>query len=281
MELNNKNAVRTVTLAALLAAGGTFASCTTMARGLGSMTANKYAKARHGTVWIVPPPQLDPPSPADKSVYISFRNISDADIDLTDLLREAATSEGWTIVTDPQQANYRLRASTRFFGEVEPETGGSNVGNKMGIISGAAVGVGTGVLVANATDSSGWGWAAGAAAGGIAAMGMSNASQVREWAMITDFVLEEYSADPIEFEMQSSSSTSGSSGAGTGNSRMNEDSSNRNNNSRGTSMTQTSNYYPHGVRLSAWANQMNMKEDEAMPHIRERTRKVVLQMLPR
>jgi hypothetical protein len=34
------------------------------------------------------------------------------------------------------------------------------------------------------------------------------------------------------------------------------------------------------VRLSAWANQMNMKQEEAMPLIRERTQKVVTQMLP-
>lgn len=255
-------------------------SCTSVARGLGSITANKYAKPRHGTTWIVPPPQLDPPSPQDKTVYISFRNISDADIDLTQTLKDAASAQGWTLVNDPQQAKYRLRASMRFFGEVEPETGGFNAGSKMGVIAGAAVGIGTGMLIADATDSSGWGYAGGAAAGGLAGAGLSNASKVREWAMITDFVLEEFSQQPLEFELQSSTGTSGTSGAGTGNSRMSDTSANTTTNTRGTSMTQTSNYYPHGVRLSAWANQMNMSEEEAMPHIIERTTKVVQQMLP-
>ncbi|MEL7482979.1 MAG: hypothetical protein AAFN41_01370, partial [Planctomycetota bacterium] len=52
--------------AAVLSSG-----CTAVSRGMGKITANKYADARSGTVWVVPPPQLEPPAPDDKSVYIS------------------------------------------------------------------------------------------------------------------------------------------------------------------------------------------------------------------
>lgn len=254
--------------------------CTTMARGVGKITANKYASAQHGTVWVVPPPQLEPPAPGDKTVYISYQNISDADVDLTDLLRNAAQAQGWQLVSNPQEATYRLRARTRFFGEVEPETGGEKIARTMGWVSGAAVGIGTGVLVADATDSWGYGAAAGTAAGGLVGLGMSNASKVREWAMITDFVLEERKDQPIEFQLLAESDSAGTTTAGVGSSRMGDGGGTSSSSSSTATTTRTSNYFPHGVRLSAWANQMNMKEGEAMPHIRERVEKVVKQMLP-
>lgn len=255
--------------------------CTTVSRGLGKITANKYAEARSGTVWTVPPPQLEPPAPEARTVYISFSNISDAsDINLTPELRQAATDQGWTIVSDPTEATYRLRARLRFFGEVEPESGGRNIANKMGWITGAATGIGTGALVADATDSWAYGAAAGAGAGGLAGIGIANASTPREWAAIIDFVLEEYSETAVEFEKFTDSSSAGNTGGGTGNDRMSDSGNTRTGNSSNASITTTSNYFPHGVRLSAWANQMNMKEAEALPLIEERITKVVMQMLP-
>ncbi|MFI4882642.1 MAG: complement resistance protein TraT [Phycisphaerales bacterium JB064] len=276
--------LRKTALAAALIGGillaSTLTGCTAAARGMGRITANKYASAQSGTVWVVPPPQLEPPAPENKKVYVSFQNISDADVDLTQLLRDAATSQGWQLVSNPQEATYRLRARTRFFGEVEPETGGADTARAMGWISGAAVGLGTYALVENATDSWAAGAGAGAAAGGLVGLGMTNASKVREWAMITDFVLEEYSPEPIEFELLADSDTSGSTTAGVGSSRMGEGGATSQRTGSTATMTRTSNYFPHGVRLSAWANQMNMKEDEAMPLIRERVERIVQQMLP-
>jgi len=272
---------KTVIIFALIIAFGFSAGCTGVSRGIGKVTANKYAEPRSGTVWAVPPPQLEPPHPDDKNVYISFRNISDAQsVDLTDELRNAAREQGWTIVSNPQEATYRLRASLRFFGEVKPESGGAHIARSMGVISGAAVGVGTGALVANATDS----WAAGAAtgigAGGLVGAGIANASKPREWAMIIDFVLEEYNEQPIEYQMMRDTGATTRDSAGTGNTRMAAGGGTRGSNTSSGRMTKSSNYFPHGVRLSAWANQMNMKQEEAMPYLRERTEKVVTQMLP-
>ncbi|MCA9274141.1 MAG: hypothetical protein KDA31_13980 [Phycisphaerales bacterium] len=255
--------------------------CTTVSRGLGKITANKYAKPRSGTVWTVAPPQLEPPAPDKKTVYISFRNISDAsEINLTQELRQAATDQGWTVVNDPTNATYRLRASLRFFGEVEPESGGKDIANKMGWISGAATGVGTGVLVANATNSWGYGAAAGAGTGGLVGIGIANASTPREWAAIIDFVLEEHSDTPVEFEKFTDNSSNANTGAGVGNDRMSDAGGTRTGNSSNATITTTSDYFPHGVRLSAWANQMNMSEEEALPHIQDRISRVVTQMLP-
>ncbi len=272
---------RLLTVIALGAFVAVTTGCTTVSRGLGSITANKYAKPRSGTVWTVPPPQLEPPAPDKRTVYISFSNISDAsDINLTGQLRQAAVDQGWTVVTDPTQATYRLRSRLRFFGEVEPESGGRNIANKMGWIAGAATGIGTGALVADATDSWAYGAAAGAGAGGLAGIGIANASTPREWAAIIDFVLEEYSATEVEFEKFTDSSTAGNTGGGAGNSRMSDSGSSNTGNSSSASITTKSNYFPHGIRLSSWANQMNMSEEEALPLIEERIGKVVTQMLP-
>ncbi|MEQ8317476.1 MAG: complement resistance protein TraT [Phycisphaerales bacterium] len=267
------------TIAGLLAISAT-SGCTASARLLGKATANKYANPQSGTVWVVPPPQLEPPAPEDKTVYVSYQNISDADVDLTQLLRDAASAQGWQLVANPQEATYRLRARTRFFGEVEPESGGASAARAMGWISGAAVGVGTYALVESATDSWAAGAASGAAAGGLVGLGISNASKVREWALITDFVLEEYSPNPIEFELLADSDSSGTTTAGVGSGRAADGGATSQRTGSTATMTRTSNYFPHGVRLSAWANQMNMRENEAMPLIRNRVENVVKQMLP-
>ncbi len=255
---------------------GLVSSCTTVSRGIGNLMDNKYAKPRSGSVWVVAPPQLEPPAGNDRTVYISYRNISDADIDLLQEMRSAAQQQGWTIVNDPSQAKYRLRASLRFFGEVEPESGGAAKAAGMGLIAGAAVGVGTYKL----TGSGAGGAVAGIAAGGLVAAGLANGSKPREWALIVDIVLEEYTSKAVEFTLSTGSSSGMVSGAGAGNNRMGVGGGESSGNTTDASMTKRSNYYPHGIRLSVWSNQMNMKEEESLPHILKRTKKVITQLLP-
>ena len=267
----------TLALVALLVAA---TGCTAVARKLGSLTDNKYAEPRSGSVWVVAPPQLEPPAADKRVVYISYRNISDADIDLTDTIKQAAVQQGWRLTTDPQKATYRLRSSLRFFGEVEPESGGAGVGRSMGTVAGAAVGIGTGVAVANLTDSGWAGAAAGIGAGGLVAEGISNASRPREWALILDVVLEELGNKPVTFQMATAkqSGTLDVSGASSG--QTSSAGGEVSVNTTGGTTTKTSRYFPHGIRLSVWANQMNMQEEEALPHIYKRAERVVKQMLP-
>lgn len=255
--------------------------CTTVSRQLGSLTANKYAEPRSGTVWVVPPPQLEPPRPNERTVYISYRNISDATLDIGSLLRNAAKEQGWEVVNDPGRAHYRLRASTRYFGEVKPESGGASVGEGMGAIAGAATGLGVGVATARATDSGLAGAAAGIGAGGLVGIGISNASKPREWALIMDVVLEERQDQAIEVEVSTGSEATSATVSGAGNSRTAAGGATTQSNTSAATTTKTTNYFPHGIRLSVWANQMNMQKEEAMPLIQERTEKVVTKMLPR
>lgn len=263
-------------LVVIVAVASLIAGCTGISRGLGKLTDNKYAEARSGSIWVVAPPQLEPPPPADKNVYISYRNISDADIELGEQIKEAAREQGWKIVNDPTQAKYRLRASLRFFGEVAPDSGGATKALAMGLIAGAAVGVGTAHLVNSTTG----GVIVGGAAASLLSAGMANGSKPREWALIIDFVLEEYNKKPVEFTLATGDASSVSSGADVANARTAIGGGSTSGNSKNASMTQQSNYFPHGVRLSVWANQMNMNEEESLPHILKRTKNVITKLLP-
>lgn len=256
---------RYVVVSALLLAG-TMGSCTSVSRGLGSLTANKFAEPRHGSVWVVPVPDLEPRTDENKTVFIDFKNQSDAqDFDLRDILKNAAQAEGWTVVSSPDKANIRLRARTRFFGEVDPESGGAGKATAMGWIAGAAVGGATYLAVEAATDSWVGGATAGVAAGGLAGIGISGASTPREWALITDFLVEEYHPEGVEFELQSSTSATGGTAAGVNGPRSTDSGGTKGVDTKGATIKQKSNYFPHGARLSVWANQMNMSEEEAKP----------------
>jgi hypothetical protein len=258
----------------------TLIGCTAVSRSMGELTDNKYATARSGSVWIVPPPQLEPPSLEQKTAYISFRNISDADIDLTDTIRQAAIAQGWRLTNNPTEATYRLRSSLRFFGEVEPESGGAGVGQSLGVITGAAVGIGVGMGVANMSNSNLAGAAVGIGVGALIGAGLTNASRPREWALIVDVVLEEKADKPVTFELNTGKSSGMGDAAGTHNSRMASGGTTNSSNTSKATSTKTSEYFPHGIRLSIWANQMNMKEEEALPEIMKRSERVMTQMLP-
>jgi hypothetical protein len=274
---------RSLTLGLALLACSTAAltsSCTSVARGLGGITANKYASARSGVHWPVEPPQLEPLAPDQKIAYISCRDITGTGLNLEPLIREAATAQGWQITNDPTEALIRLRGQVRFFDEVEPESGGLSQAAGMGLIVGASTALATGVAVADMTDNGFAGAAAGGVAGGLVGMGISNASKPREYALILDFVLEERLAEPATFTVASASNADQSSSSGAASSRANNSGSTGRSTSTAASVQKTSDYFPHPVRLSVWANQMNMKEDEAQPLIIAETEKVVQFLLP-
>lgn len=267
-------------IVSIIAASVIMASgCTSVSRGLGKITANKYSEARSGTNWIIAPPQLDPPGLDERTVYISFRNLSDADLDLTPQLRAGASAQGWNITNDPNAAEFRLRGDLRFFGEVEPESGGLGAAAGMGIISGAAGGLAAYAIADEIMSNSAAG-IVGGVGGGLMGLGMANASKPREWAMILDFVLEEKSDEPVEFVVATDASSIRSDVSGASNSRMASGGNEQRGNSSYAETTKTSDYFPHGIRLSAWTNQMNMSEVEAMPELIYRVENVVGRILP-
>jgi hypothetical protein len=235
------------------------------------MTSSKYAQPRSGTHWAVASPELEPPALADKTLYVSFRNVSDGDIDLREIMERSARDQGWTLLRDPNAAKFRLRATLRSYGEVAPESAGRQAAGTMGWIGGAAVGAGSGAVVSTFTGGRSAGVAAGIGVGMVATslmqVGLSNGSTPREWAMIVDFVLEEFVGKPVEFDLTTDQDSVRDGRSAIANTSY-------------ATATRVSHYYPHGMRLSVWANQMNMQSDEALPHILEKAEKVMGQMLP-
>lgn len=280
MRESTRKTMMALTLAGLVATAGTLTGCTAVGRGVGKLTANKYANARSGLHWPVLPPQLEPPRHENKTVYISYVDMSGGDFDMRGIMEAAARSQGWTIVPNPDEATYRLRARTRFFDEVDPESGGLRQASAMGWISGAAVGATTYGLVSRATDNWAVGAGAGAAAGGLVGVGMANAMTPREWAMITDMVLEERKDEPVTFDLLSSDSSQAQSGGGASGPRTIDTGGTATSGERTATSKSTSNYFPHGVRLAVWANQMNMKKEEALPLIRLEAEKAMRNLLP-
>lgn len=280
MRESTRKTVMALTLAGLVTTAGTLTACTAASRGLGKLTANKYASARGGLHWPVLPPQLEPPRAESKTVYISYVDMSGGDFDMRKIMENAASAQGWQIVANPDEATYRLRARTRFFDEVDPESGGLRQAAAMGWIAGAAVGATTYGLVSSATDNWAVGVGAGAAAGGLVGLGMANASKPREWAMITDMVLEERQDEPVTFDLLTSDSSQATSGGGATGPRTSDTGSTTSTGGRTATAKSTSNYFPHGVRLAVWANQMNMSKEEALPLIQSNAEKALKNLLP-
>ncbi len=263
-------------------------------RAMGGLMGSKDAQVRSGTVWNVPAPEIPPPAPEKRTAYVSVRNISDADtIELRDEVREAIQAAGYTLVADPTQANFRLRATIRYFGENEAADEGRALANRLGSVGGAATGVAAGVGTAhlaraagaNRSLTTGVGIGAGLATASLASTAMSNRMKVREWNLIVDLVLEEKLDKPIKFTVASDRSVTSRAhtGAHTGRAGVDGQTTGGSAHDRtrtSAAMERESDYFPHGVRLTAWARQIGMREHEALPVLKTRIRNVLPRIMP-
>ncbi len=263
-------------------------------RSVGGLLGSKDAEARSGTVWNVPAPDIPPPAPAKRTAYVSVRNMSDAEqIDIRADVQAAVRESGYTLVDDPTKAQYRLRATIRYFGENEAADEGRGMANRMGVIGGAATGVAAGVggahlarsAGANRTVTTGVGIGGGALVGSMAGMAIANRMKAREWNLIVDLLLEERLDKPITFTVASDRGvrSDAHSSAYTGRSGVEGQVTGGGARDRTTTtgqMERTSDFFPHGMRLTAWARQIGMKENEAVPILQNRLRNVLPRVMP-
>jgi len=262
-------------------------------RSVGGVAGSRDAAARSGTVWNVPAPELPPLRPEQKTAYVTVRNISDADINVRQEIRAAVRDAGFRLVEDPEEAHIRLRATVRYFGENENADEGRGLANSLGAVGGAAIGVGTGAAVtgvmrrtmnANRQYGYGTGIAAGAVVGTLAVQGISNRMRAREWNLIVDLLLEERTEEPITFTVARDSAVGSTAGTGVATGRGGVESQLTGGGATDTTTTagameRTSNYFPHGMRLTVWARQIGMREDEAMPLMQRRLENVLANVL--
>ena len=260
--------------------------CTVVGRGLGSVTASKYAKPEAGITWNVPAPELDPSVSGDRTVFLSVRNISSApDIDIRDQMKAGVRELGYRLVNNPDQATYRLRVSIRYFGENELADGGARQAALLGGITGAAAGVGTGVAIHRMTKSRWGAGVGGGLTGAVVGIAMKNATTPREWDLIADVILEEKLPAPIEIQVSTGQNRHSSTGMVAG---MTHDRTQAQGVaggqvrriSSGATVTKRTRYFPHGVRVTGWARQIGMTADEAMPLILSKLGSAPANLLP-
>jgi hypothetical protein len=286
----NKGLARTsyVILACALAwaSVGSLAGCATVGRGMGGALGNKYAAPDAGITWNLPAPDLEPPSESKKTVYLTIRNISDAEgFDIKGPLQQGIQNQGYRIASDPEKANYRLKVSVRYFGENEAADGGHAQANLLGAVSGAAVGVGTGAAIHAATGNTLGAVAGGGLVGAGVGIAMANASTPREWDLIADVLLEERLPKAVEVETVSDQQAASATGsvAVTGHDRT-QGQFVGGGASSGTRSTMTvkrkTNYMPYGIRVTGWAREIAMTREEATPLIQAKLASAPAGLLP-
>ena len=106
---------------------------------------------------------LDPVSSAQKTVYVSVKNTSDEEIDISPQLKTALSSHGYKVINNPNSAHYLLQANVLKVGKMSVAASQSALGGGYGsAIAGAVAGTAAGSLTASST-----GMIAGGLAGGV------------------------------------------------------------------------------------------------------------------
>lgn len=213
---------------------------------------------------------LDPVPPDQRTIYVSARNTSDhPEVDLRSPLIQAIAQRGYTVVQDPNQAHYMLRVNVLHAGPVDPQSKGELLGAKYGepLLAGAAA-AGIANLAGGdrtATAATGLGVAAGTFL-------LNQAFKTVTYAVAVDIQLSERPLSGAKVKqttstaaVQANGSTSraktsqvptgsGYSGTGTLNARV-----------KTQEVDEESDFKQYQLREVAYADQMNMKFEQAAP----------------
>ena len=208
---------------------------------------------------------LDPVSERARTVYVGARNTSDhPELDLRQPLARAMTARGYRVVTDPDAAHYMLRVNVLQAGPIDPK-------NKMGVLSakyGEPLLAGAGA--AALTGALGGDTPAGAGIGLGIALGSYLANQLIEDVTYSVIVDVQLSERPLKGgKVRQTTTASSSSGQGTYDRRDTSGpeatATTQNARSRSQSVEEDSDFKHYQTRAIAYADQMNLKFEEAAP----------------
>ncbi|KTD66461.1 Lipoprotein YlpA precursor [Legionella santicrucis] len=130
---------------------------------------------------------LDPVSNNQKTVYVSVKNTSDEELNITPQLKTTLSSHGYKIVNNPNSAYYLLQANVLKIGKMSVAASQSALDGGYGsAIAGAVAGTAAGSFTNSST-----GMIAGGLAGGV--IGLASDSLVKDvnYTMITDVQISE------------------------------------------------------------------------------------------
>lgn len=130
---------------------------------------------------------LDPVSSDQKTVYVSVKNTSDEEIDISPQLKTALSSHGYKVINNPNSAHYLLQANVLKVGKMSVAASQSALGGGYGsAIAGAVAGTAAGSLTASST-----GMIAGGLAGGVIGLAADSLVKDVNYTMITDVQISE------------------------------------------------------------------------------------------
>ena len=130
---------------------------------------------------------LDPVSKDKKTIFVSVKNTSDEELDITPQLKTALNAHGYKVVNNPSSAHYLLQANVLKVGKMSLAASQTALGGGYGsAIAGAVAGTAAGSFT-----NSGAGMIAGGLAGGVIGLAADSLVKDVNYTMITDVQISE------------------------------------------------------------------------------------------
>lgn len=186
---------------------------------------------------------LDPVADEKRTVYVQVRNTSDKPgLSLEPAIVAAVTGKGYRVVRDPDQANFLLQANVLQVGESDQREAENTLGRGFGA---AAVGG----VIGNQIGGGG-GQKAATVAGAL--IGLAADAMIKDvhYSIITDIQISERAKKGVVVrESQSATLKQGNSGV------------------KQVSSSEETDWKRYQTRIMSYANQVNMKWEEAEPEL--------------
>ena len=130
---------------------------------------------------------LDPVSSSEKTVHVSIRNTSGKDLDISQQLRMALLSHGYSVVRNPESAHYLLQANIVNLDKMSVVASQRALGGGYGsAISGGVAGAGLAALAGNTEAIIG-----GGVAGGLVGLAADSLVKDVNYTLVTDVQISE------------------------------------------------------------------------------------------
>jgi len=197
---------------------------------------------------------LDPVSSAQKTVYVSVKNTSDEEIDISPQLKTALSSHGYKVINNPNSAHYLLQANVLKVGKMSVAASQSALGGGYGsAIAGAVAGTAAGSFTQSST-----GMIAGGLAGGVIGLAADSLVKDVNYTMITDVQISERVGKDVKVNEQFQSNL-------------------KNGSSTVTSQTSSrdSQYQRYRTRVVSNADKVNLKFSDARVSLEQGLVKVI------
>jgi Enterobacterial TraT complement resistance protein. len=208
---------------------------------------------------------LDPVPPAARTIYVTARNTSDhPEIDLRSPLTQAVAARGYRIVDNPNAAHYMLRINILQAGEIDPRTKGEVLAAKYGEpLLGGALAAGTAATF-GATNRGALG--AGLAVGAASYLANQLIKDVT-YSVVVDIQLSErpLSGKKVLTKSATASASGNANGQALGTSAGVVTQGSANARMKVQTVDETSDFKQYQIRTVAYADQMNLKFEQAAP----------------